>query len=97
MTKVRVKLVGLDSNAFVLMAAFGDAARKQGWTREEINVVLDECKKGSYDDLLVTLMANTEDPDEEELDEEEDDDDIDEDADFDEEEEELEEEDEDDE
>ena len=59
--KVRLQLVGLDGNAFVLMGAFQNAARKQGWTPEEISVVLDECKSGDYDHLIVTLMENCED------------------------------------
>lgn len=42
---------------------FGDfirsAAQQQGWSAEEIKVILDECKAGDYDHLLQTLIANT--------------------------------------
>jgi len=60
-TKVKLTLVGLDGNAFSLMGAFSKAARRQGWAKDEIEKVLDECQSGDYDHLLQTLMANTED------------------------------------
>ena len=59
MKKVKMKLVGLDGNAFSLMGAFSRNARKQGWSKEEINVVIQECMSGDYDHLLVTLMEHT--------------------------------------
>ena len=62
---VIMDLVGLDGNAFSLMGAFQKEARKQGWTMKEIKKVLDECMKGSYDDLLMVLMVHTEETDEE--------------------------------
>lgn len=58
--KVRLQLVGLDGNAFALMGAFQRAARRQGWTPEEIKPVLDDCMSGDYDHLLNVLMDNTE-------------------------------------
>lgn len=54
--KVKLKLVGLDGNAFVLMGAFRRQARKEKWTEDEINAVMDECKKGDYNHLVCTLM-----------------------------------------
>ena len=60
--KVRLELVGLDRNAYSLMGAFKQAARRQGFTAEEIKGVLDECMSGDYDHLLRTLMDNTESP-----------------------------------
>lgn len=53
---VNLNLVGLDSNAFSLMGAFARQARKEGWTKEEISAVTEECVKGDYNHLLVTLM-----------------------------------------
>lgn len=50
-----LNLVGLDSNAYSLMGAFKQQARKEKWTPEEIKAVIDECLKGDYDHLLVTL------------------------------------------
>ena len=57
--KVVLELVGLDGNAFSLMGAFQRAARKQGWSREEIDAVLTDCRSGDYDHLLQVLIANT--------------------------------------
>lgn len=56
--KVKLKLVGLDGNAFSLMGAFQSAARKQGWLKEDIKKVLDECRTSDYSHLIVTLNAH---------------------------------------
>ena len=58
--KVTLELVGLNGNAFVLMGAFSSQARKEGWTKEEIDEVLIECMSGDYNHLLCTLMYHTE-------------------------------------
>jgi len=58
--RVSMNLVGLDGNAFALMGAFPKNARRQGWTQEEIEKVLDECTSGDYNHLLSVLMAHTE-------------------------------------
>ena len=60
--KVELELVGLDGNAFVLMGSFQQAARRQGWTPEEIEVVMTQCQSGDYDNLLCVLMDNTTSP-----------------------------------
>jgi len=57
--KVSMTLVGLDGNAFSLMATFRKNALKQGWSEEEVNTVLNECMSGDYDHLLQTLIAYT--------------------------------------
>lgn len=56
--KVKMELVGLDGNAFSLMGAFQKNARRQGWTKEEIKSVIDDCMSGDYDHLIYTLMDN---------------------------------------
>jgi hypothetical protein len=56
--KVKLKLEGLDGNAFFLMGAFKRQAEREKWTREEINKVLDECQSSDYDHLLQTLIAH---------------------------------------
>lgn len=61
--KVKLTLVGLDGNAFMLMGAFTRAARQQGWGKVEINAVMEKAQSGDYDQLLVTLMENCEDAD----------------------------------
>ncbi len=60
--KVKLELVGINGNAFALMGAFQQAARRQGWSKEEIDCVLDECQSGDYNHLLCTLMNYTESP-----------------------------------
>lgn len=62
---VKLTLVGLDGNAFALMGAFSKAARKQGWEKKEIDVVLEKCQSGDYDNLLRTLMEVCEDDEDE--------------------------------
>jgi hypothetical protein len=59
--KVKMQLAGLDGNAFALMGAFSRNARRQGWTSDEIDTVLTECRSGDYDHLLCTLMDNIDD------------------------------------
>jgi hypothetical protein len=76
---VELDLVGLDGNAFSLMGAFSRAARQQGWSKEEIDIVLNECKNGDYDHLLCTLSDHTVAPDEDEAEDWDDEDDWDED------------------
>jgi len=66
MKKVKMSLVGLDGNAFSLMGTFKKNARKQGWTKKQIEVVIKECMSGDYNNLLCVLMDNTEDSIEEE-------------------------------
>jgi len=57
--KVVMELVGLDGNAFSLMGEFSKRARRQGWTNDEINYVLEKCMSSDYDNLLRTLMQYT--------------------------------------
>lgn len=57
--KVTLNLEKLDSNAYSLMGAFRQQARKEGWTESEIDEVLDKCKLGDYDHLLQTLIKVT--------------------------------------
>ena len=64
--KVRLTLVGLDGNAFALLGAFRRAARKQGWTDEEISAVSEKAKSGDYNNLVATLAENCVDADEDE-------------------------------
>ena len=53
--KVKLNLVGLDGNAYSLMCAFRSQARREKWTQEEIDEVLNECQSGDYNHLLCTL------------------------------------------
>lgn len=58
---VEMTLEGLDGNAFSLVSAFSREAKRQGWTKDEVEAVKEECFSGDYDHLLQTLMAHTED------------------------------------
>lgn len=60
--KVKLQLVGLNGNAFSVMGAFKNAARKQGWSPEEVKEVLDKAMASDYDHLLATIMKRCEDP-----------------------------------
>lgn len=53
--KINLQLVGLNGNAFSLMGAFDNRARREGWTKEEIEAVLNEAMSGDYDHLIRTL------------------------------------------
>lgn len=60
--KVKIQLVGLDGNAFNLMGAWQREARRQGWKKPEIDAVITKCTSGDYNNLLCTLMNNSEEP-----------------------------------
>lgn len=70
--KVNLKLVGLDGNAFSLMGAFQRQAKREKWTKEEIDCVLTECQSSDYDHLLGTLITVCNEPDDLDEGEEED-------------------------
>lgn len=53
--KITLELVGLDSNAFVLVGTFRRQAWIEGWTTDEIREVTAQCMSGSYDHILATL------------------------------------------
>lgn len=56
--KVKLKLVGLDGNAYSVMGAFSGAAQREQWTKEEIDLVLNEAMSDSYDHLLATIQSH---------------------------------------
>lgn len=60
MKTINLSLVGINGNAFALMGAFQDQARKEGWTAEEIEDVMTEAKSGDYDNLLCVLDSHCE-------------------------------------
>jgi hypothetical protein len=55
---VKLRLIGVDANAFSLMGAFQCQARKEGWSKKEIDTVINEATSGDYDHLLRTLSAH---------------------------------------
>lgn len=62
--KVVMSLHGLDGNAFYILAAFSQKAKKQGWTKEEIDAVVKEAQSEDYRHLLETILLNIEEPEE---------------------------------
>lgn len=60
MNKLDLDLTTLDSNAFSLLGAFSKAAKKAGWTKEEISEVYTKATSGDYDHLVFTLMEHCE-------------------------------------
>jgi len=54
--KIKVKLVGEDGNAFIILGKVKNALRKAHVPQDEIAAFVDEATAGSYDDLLCTCM-----------------------------------------
>ena len=59
--RIKLQLVGLDGNAFALMGAFQRQARREKWTAEEIDAVLEDARSGDYNHLLGVLIEHCED------------------------------------
>jgi hypothetical protein len=57
---VNLDLVGVNGNAFMIMGVFQRQARREGWTQNEIDMVLDEAKSGDYNHLLATIENHLE-------------------------------------
>jgi ERCC4-related helicase len=57
-TKPSVQLIGKDGNAFAILGACQRAAKKAGWTQEQIKSVMDEMTGGDYNHLLATAMEH---------------------------------------
>jgi formylmethanofuran dehydrogenase subunit C len=55
MKKVKLKMVGLDGNAFSILGAFRRQAVKENWSKEEIKEVTDQAMSGDYSHLLSTI------------------------------------------
>ena len=55
-TGIKVKLVGEDGNAFVILGKVKDALRRGGQPKEFIDAFLKEAMSGDYDHLLCTCM-----------------------------------------
>ena len=55
-SKPKVKLLGRDGNAFVILGSCTEAARKAKWSDEEIKEFIEEATSSDYDHLLQTAM-----------------------------------------
>jgi hypothetical protein len=54
--QVKVKLVGCDGNAFVVLGKCLSAARKAGLDKDQIAEFRETATSGDYDNLLITCM-----------------------------------------
>lgn len=57
---VNLDLVGVNGNAFMIMAVFQRQAKREGWTQTEIDAVLTEAKSSDYNHLLATISNHCE-------------------------------------
>lgn len=55
-SKPHVKLTGTDGNAFSIMGTCFKAAKKSGWTPEQIEKVKLDMTSGDYDHLLQVVQ-----------------------------------------
>jgi len=55
---VELDLTTVNGNAFAIMGAFSRAAKQQGWSKEEIDEVINEAQSGDYDHLVQTIIHN---------------------------------------
>lgn len=63
MDKVRMRLEGMDGNAFAVLGEFQQQARRQGWAADEIRAVVEKATAGNYSHLLATIAEYIEDGD----------------------------------
>lgn len=56
--KVEGTLVGVDGNAFAILGHWSRLARRQHWSSEDIEKVLDVCYGGDYNQLVSTLTTH---------------------------------------
>ncbi len=54
----RVKLVGMDGNAYAILGRCQAAARKAGWSKEQTDAFFAEATSGTYDHLLGVVMKH---------------------------------------
>lgn len=57
---INLNLVGIDGNAYAIMGAFRRQAKKEGWTSDEIEAVIEEAGKSDYVHLLATIDIHCE-------------------------------------
>ena len=54
---VNFNLIGQDGNAFFLLGAWRKQARRDGWSSEDIDKVINEATSGDYNHLVATLAS----------------------------------------
>lgn len=58
--KVQFDIANSDGNAFALIGGWKRAARREGWSEDDIEAVLVEAMSGDYDHLVQTIMGYSE-------------------------------------
>ena len=58
MKKPKLKLVGEDGNAFAIIGRAISAAKKAGWTKEQIEEYRVSATAGDYDNLIVVTLKH---------------------------------------
>ena len=59
MIPIQLDLTQINGNAFAILPAFRKAAKSQGRSQAEIDLVLADARSGDYDHLLATIMRYT--------------------------------------
>jgi hypothetical protein len=52
---VSLTLIGINGNAFAIMGAFIKQAKRENWTQDEIDTVINEAQSSDYNHLLTTI------------------------------------------
>jgi len=55
---INFNLIGQDGNAFVLLGGWRRQARREGWSNEDINKVVDNATSGDYNNLISVLSSH---------------------------------------
>lgn len=63
--KLTLDLVGVDGNAYTILAAFKRQARAENWSDKEIELVMEEAQSKDYNHLLATILNHSKSKDEE--------------------------------
>lgn len=58
--KVQFDIANCDGNAFALIGGWKRAARREGWSEDDIKGVIVEATSGDYDHLVQTIMGYSE-------------------------------------
>lgn len=58
--KVQFDIANSNGNAFALIGGWKRAARREGWSEDDIEAVLVEAMSGDYDHLVQTIMGYSE-------------------------------------
>ena len=55
-----LQLTEMDGNAFSILGRAQKAARKEGWSKEQIDSFMEDATSGDYDNLIQTVMTHFE-------------------------------------